>query len=956
MNANVAWLNVGLFALCFVAVGACHDEHREPARTASLGRSQQAVQTAGSADPEASFFGPTAVTEVILFEQTTSLEDFDLNGKPLLLVADTLNSTIREIQEGSGATTTLAGSPGIAGTTDGNGAAARFNKPQGLFNLSGGRVMISDTGNHVIRQLDLHSHDVITLAGQPGVAGSEDGPALTARFNHPRGVTVAWTGESSAVYIADTDSSTIRRLDLGAVNAVTTVAGGAGMLGDVNGAGSTARFRHPTALVTCQGGNGHDIVYIADTGNHTIRALDPASNQITLVAGVPGQYGYRDGSGPALFAKPIGLACAADQHLFVTDAGSHTVRLVDVTNGSAATVAGSAWEQGTTDATGDAARFRAPAGIAGASLGLVIADQGNHTLRVLDQGTHRVTTLVGLARRPGDSDGSAPGVNLGPVRHLLCDGQTIYADGSGINAIDIETGTTEQIAGTGLVTFMARVGNALYTDDGLSYVVRRLDLDTRDYRVFFGNGSDAQTNQFSGLTTMGETVFSVQVGDADGPAGAQLRAAHIVGTPSRFEDDGFIATVPNAIELANDGQVIYFTALGSALGSVDLSTHDVATLAGQPGGGYLDGPGSMARFRDPRGLAAANGQIYIADAGNQVIRKYDLQTGVVSTLAGVPGARGLVDGPSGVALFNSPSSVCVQGNNLYVADTANMALRKIDLTTGVVTTPVLQRLRNRCVNGFKDGDETGVDCGGSCAPCPEMQACRSSADCRSQNCVEGVCGATCFDGIRNGGESDVDCGASCRAVQQHCAIGKHCLSSGDCQSLSCVAGTCVASCTMDGIKNGDETDIDCGGSCAPCATGKHCSTGADCSSRVCSAGLCMARSCSDGVRNGTEIDVDCGPTCGNFCKLGQTCRGWPDCGSDDCEANVCVATCSDGVMNGSETGLDCGGGKCGPCPNGQPCNNDLDCASKICNQRSIDLPFAAPDAIIPTGECARARE
>src|SRR5947209_599696 len=66
---------------------------------------------------------------------------------------------------------------------------------------------------------------------------------------------------------------------------------------------------------------------------------------------------------------------------------------------------------------------------------------------------------------------------------------------------------------------------------------------------------------------------------------------------------------------------------------------------------------------------------------------------------------------------------------------------------------------------------------------------------------------------------------------------------------------------MDGAQDGDETDIDCGGSCKPCDTGKGCARGKDCLSTFCTNKLCDAPSCMDGVKNGTESDVDCGGTC-----------------------------------------------------------------------------------------------
>lgn len=94
----------------------------------------------------------------------------------------------------------------------------------------------------------------------------------------------------------------------------------------------------------------------------------------------------------------------------------------------------------------------------------------------------------------------------------------------------------------------------------------------------------------------------------------------------------------------------------------------------------------------------------------------------------------------------------------------------------------------------------------------------------------------CHDRVRDGDESDVDCGGSCLA----CAGGQTCGSAADCQSQQC-AGTCAAASCTDGVKDGPESDVDCGGwECGPCVTGHHCRIGGDCQSMVClSSGLCQ---------------------------------------------------------------------------------------------------------------------
>ena len=122
---------------------------------------------------------------------------------------------------------------------------------------------------------------------------------------------------------------------------------------------------------------------------------------------------------------------------------------------------------------------------------------------------------------------------------------------------------------------------------------------------------------------------------------------------------------------------------------------------------------------------------------------------------------------------------------------------------------------------------------------------------------------SCIDGIKNGDESAVDCGGdTCSA----CEAGLSCTTGSDCVSSVCGldAHICAPPSCTDGMRNGDESDVDCGGSCDACGDDARCSADSDCASRVCNGAVnqCVAASCSDGVLNGDEVTVDCGGTCG----------------------------------------------------------------------------------------------
>lgn len=165
-----------------------------------------------------------------------------VDGAGNLYVADGGNHTIRRITA-AGTVSTLAGSAGQPGTANGTGADARFNVPFGVAVDGAGNVYVADSENHTIRRVT-STGVVTTLAGQPGISGSTDGAAAVARFNQPRGVAVDQAGN---LYVADYGNSTIRHIATNGT--VTTIAGTAGTQGDVDSVGASAQLYAPTGIV-----------------------------------------------------------------------------------------------------------------------------------------------------------------------------------------------------------------------------------------------------------------------------------------------------------------------------------------------------------------------------------------------------------------------------------------------------------------------------------------------------------------------------------------------------------------------------------------------------------------------------------------------------------------------------------------------------------------------------------
>lgn len=209
---------------------------------------------------------------------------------------------------------TIAGKAYTCGAADGAGAAARFNRPQGIVaNTRTGEVFVADGGNYTIRRIQ--GNTVTTIAGLAGQSGKTDGMGTAARFSYPRGLAL---DRQENLYVADGYS--VRKID--PVGAVTTLAG-TGAAGYKDGPGKDAQFSRLNGIAVDE--NGY--VYVADSGNHCIRQIAP-DGSVTTLTGVVSTKGAADGKlNAATFDSPEGLAYHNKQ-LFVSDSTSQTIRRI----------------------------------------------------------------------------------------------------------------------------------------------------------------------------------------------------------------------------------------------------------------------------------------------------------------------------------------------------------------------------------------------------------------------------------------------------------------------------------------------------------------------------------------------------------------------------------------------------------------------------------------------------
>ena len=298
-----------------------------------------------------------------------------------------------------------------------------------LIAQSGNTLYTVDESRHSLLTINKNTAQVGTLVNSSALGGHGNGSGSTqARFNGPRGIAAAPAGAAGAgtLYVADSGNHRIRRVRVGDNAATTQVSdlAGSGTPGHNNAAGAAAQFRNPIGIAVNQTGT---TLYVADTGNHRIRAVNIASGAVSDLAGsstTPRAGGFADGAGAgAQFKRPAGLALSGTT-LYVADSGNHRIRAIDLASKAVSTIAGSG-TAGFADLSGKNAQFNTPVGIAINKTTLYVVDNVNHRIRAIDLTTSAVTTIAGNGKR-GSTNGIGTKAPVSSPIGIAASGSTLY--------------------------------------------------------------------------------------------------------------------------------------------------------------------------------------------------------------------------------------------------------------------------------------------------------------------------------------------------------------------------------------------------------------------------------------------------------------------------------------------------------------------------------------------------
>ena len=604
-----------------------------------------------------------------------SPNEFTFDNKGNLYIVDTNNYRIRKIDTNS-IITTVAGN-GVGGFNGDNIKAtdAKLLSIKSIASDTTGNLYITDYSR--VRKID--TNGIITTIAGTGVSGysGDNGKAILSKINQPLGVTLDSLGN---IYIADTNNYRIRKIDTNGI--IKTIAGSGIAIPfsdkEGNNGPALASKISPTSIVVDKLGN----LYITDTYNHEIRKIDTNGIIKTIIGDGRVGSGYSGDNGKAIDARlsfPKSLSIDNIGNLYISDSINNRIRKVD-TNDIITTIAGN----GASGYIGDNGKA-IDARLNGPTLGkidkegnLYISDTYNNRIRKVD--INGIITTI---------SGGSIGDNIKANESILFSPNSLSTDSSGNMYIsDTENNKIRKVDINGIITTIA--GNGI-EPTGISNIPAVSTLFYKPMGIFVDKNNniyiaDSGNNRIRKIDTNGiittfagsdKLVNNGYLGNF-GYSGDNGKATEAkLYNPSSF----FMDSIGNSyISDTNNHRIRKIDTKGI-----------ITTIAGTGISGYSgdNGKATEAKINSPKGITSdKDGNLYIADTNNHRVRKIDIN-GIITTIAGTgTAAYGYDDIKATLSMLNIPSSVIVDNiGNLYIADSGNNRIRKVDIN-GIISTVI----------------------------------------------------------------------------------------------------------------------------------------------------------------------------------------------------------------------------------------------------------------------------
>jgi sugar lactone lactonase YvrE len=624
--------------------------------------------------------------------------------------------------------TTFAGngtsSFGLNGN-NGPAANAEFDQASGVAVDSAGNLYIADS--NVVWKVTAATGTITVVAGNgtQGFSGS-GGPATNAELGEPTGVAVDSAGN---LYIADAFDAVIWKVTA-ATGTITVVAGnGTGGFSGNNGPATSAELGSPEGVAVDSAGN----FYIADDSNVVIWKVSAATGTITELAG-NGTQGFSGNNGPATSAElgnPEGVAVDSAGNLYIADAGDNVIWKVTAATGTITEVAGN----GTSGFSGDggpatSAELSFPDGVTVDSAGnLYIADAFNDVVRKVTAATGTIATVAGTAGNFAFSGSGGPATSAGlanPSGVAVDSAGDFYIADSGDDVVWKVFAATPPFPTTAVGSTSAAQNvflqlNAAQTITSITATPSQGGKQEYVSGTVTGCAVDGTTSNSTGtictvpltfqpayagnrsvalqaVTSTGTFPFGLN-GIGTGPQVALIPGTIVTAAGNGTEGFSGAGGAPTSAELNlpvgaavdSAGDIFIADALNNVVWKISAATGTITTIAGNGTAGFSGdgGAATSAELNTPSAVAVDSaGNLYIVDASNQRIRIVSAGTGLITTIAGNGTAGFSGDGGTATsAELNNPNGVTVDSlGNLYIADVGNQRIRIVSAGTGMITT------------------------------------------------------------------------------------------------------------------------------------------------------------------------------------------------------------------------------------------------------------------------------